>query len=96
MKRIVDFTPKEQREIMAKEIRYEDDEDMMFMHCKQCIDQFLGSPLHDQMSPRDYGQYEVASKPFEYPDGSMGQVVVVFCKRCHRLVWDSRHLTHLF
>lgn len=91
-----EFTPEEQQEIMDKEILYEDDENTMFMHCKHCMDQFLGSPLHGQVSPREYGQYELAFTPFEYPDGHVAQIVVAFCKRCQRVVWDSRRLINLF
>lgn len=61
-----------------------------FFHCKHCIDQFLGSELHEIMSPKDYGMYEVSTYSFQYPDGSKAEIIVVWCKRCGRKVWDSR------
>ena len=30
-----------------------------FFHCKKCMDNFIDSPLHSVMTPRDYGSYEV-------------------------------------
>jgi uncharacterized protein with PIN domain len=61
-----------------------------FFHCKHCIEQFLGSELHDIMTPRDYGMYEVGLYDFKMPDGSTSEIVVVWCKRCGRKVWDGR------
>ena len=61
-----------------------------FMHCAHCMEQFLGSPLHDVMTPGEYGLYEASRYPFTYSDGTHADIVVVWCKRCGRSVWDSR------
>ena len=67
-----------------------------FFHCKHCIEQFLGSELHDIMTPKDYGMYEVGTYEFAYPDGSKADIAVVWCKRCGRKVWDSRRYTKAY
>jgi hypothetical protein len=36
-----------------------------FIHCKNCLEHFNESPLHEVMTPRDYGVYEIAE--FEIP-----------------------------
>ena len=60
-----------------------------FFHCKNCIEQFLRSPLHEVMTPREYGQYEVGTYDMEGKE-----IAVVWCKRCGKVVWDSRQLTN--
>lgn len=67
-----------------------------WLHCKHCLSEFMNSPQHEVMSPRDYCSYEVSSYPFKYPNGVNANILVVWCKRCHRQVWDSRHLTSLY
>ena len=66
-----------------------------FIHCSYCLKQFNGSPLHESMSPRDYGMYEVSCYPFVYPGGIKKDIVAVWCKRCGRPVWDSRFLEQM-
>jgi hypothetical protein len=61
-----------------------------FFHCKNCIEQFLGSELHQSMTPSDYGLYEASTYAFKQPDGSEPDILVLWCKRCKRSVWDSR------
>lgn len=68
----------------------------MFLHCKHCMDGFLGGGLHEIMTPRDFGMYEISDYPFEYPDGATANIMAVWCKRCGRRVWDSRHLQPLY
>lgn len=63
-----------------------------FFHCKHCLEQFIGSELHSVMTPRDYGIYEVSTYDFTRPDGQVSEIVVVWCKRCGRTVWDSRSI----
>ena len=84
------FTEDEKAEISGKKLSYSKTKG--FFHCKDCMEQFLGSPLHQTMSPRDYGMYEAGQQLFAYPGGEKRMIVVVWCKRCRRLVWDSRHL----
>ena len=67
-----------------------------FFHCKSCIDQFLGSPLHEVMTPKEYGLYEVSSYEFLYPDGTKADITVVWCKRCSQKVWDGRDLMKIY
>jgi hypothetical protein len=68
-----------------------EDRRAMFLHCKTCIP----SQLPFGMSPKEYGEYEIASVPLEIPGKTIG-VVSVWCKHCGKLVWDSRHLTHAY
>ena len=84
------YTKDEIKNIEATEIDYT--KTKTFFHCKNCIEQFMGSPLHQSMTPRDYGVYEVGSLAFTYPDGSIKDIVVVWCKRCGKIVWDNRML----
>lgn len=77
-----------------KELKYGKSKN--FLHCAHCIKQFMGSELNETMTARDYGMYEVSGYPFVYPDGTRADIVVVWCKRCNRKVWDSRHLTNLY
>ena len=67
-----------------------------FFHCKNCIEQFLGSPLHEVMTPKEYGLYEVSSYEFTYPDSTKEEITVVWCKRCSRRIWDSRNMKKLY
>lgn len=67
-----------------------------FLHCKNCIDQFLGSQLHEVMTPREYGMYEASTYDFTYPDGSISTIIVFWCKRCGRSMWDSRNLKKMY
>lgn len=64
-----------------------------FVHCKNCTEQFLHSPLHEIMTPREYGMYEVSTYPFVYPDKKVRDIIVLWCKRCGNKVWDSRKLS---
>lgn len=63
-----------------------------FFHCKSCMQQFLNSPLHEVMTPKEYGLYEVSTYDFKDPDGAEREITVVWCKRCGRQIWDSRSL----
>jgi hypothetical protein len=67
-----------------------------FLHCKNCIEQFLGSELNESMTPRDYGIYEVGICDFLYPDGTRRDVIVMWCRRCGRKVWDSRSFMKIY
>jgi uncharacterized protein with PIN domain len=78
----------EQRHINSVVMDYKNTK--KFFHCKHCIEQFLGSELHDIMTPKDYGMYEVGTYDFPYPKGKE-EIVVVWCKRCGRKVWDGRN-----
>lgn len=67
-----------------------------FFHCKGCIEQFMDSELHDVMTPREYGLYEISSYDFKYPNGEIEEIVVVWCKRCGKRIWDGRDTTKLY
>lgn len=67
-----------------------------FTHCKNCIEQFLGSDLNKVMTPKEYGQYEVGFYDFTYPDGHTAEIPVVWCKRCGDRVWDGRNYTKTY
>jgi len=67
---------------MLDEIKYE--ETKRFLHCGNCINQFVGSDLHEVMTPREYGLYEIGVSEVENKE-----IVVVWCRRCGMKVWDS-------
>jgi hypothetical protein len=64
----------------------------MFAHCNHCLKK--GLPYNE--SPDSYMNYQMTSYPFTYPDKTKANILVVWCKKCKREIWDSRHLTHLF
>ena len=64
----------------------------MFLHCKHCHEEFSAGQFGHGQSPREALDYEVSSYPFEAHVGVIENIVVVWCKRCARSVWDSRHL----
>lgn len=90
------LTEKDIEEISKIKLDY--NESQMFLHCKDCMDKFLKSADYKSglISPKDWGQYQGASYPFTYPDGTTANIFVVWCNRCEKQVWDSRHLTHLY
>lgn len=69
-----------------------------FLHCKDCLTKFLKSADYKAglFSPKEYMEYEVSSYPFKYPNGHTANILVVWCKKCGKEVWDSRHLTHIY
>ena len=88
------MTKKEIQKIMSTKLDYK--KAGMFLHCKTCLDKFLGSKDNKKMSPRDFGSYEISDYVFTYPNKLKANILVLWCKRCGKEVWDSRHLTHLF
>ena len=83
-----DFNRFQINEIKNMELSYNKAKD--FFQCKHCINEFMNNSLHEHMTPREYGMYEASFYPFIYPGGKKAQIVVVWCKRCGRVVWDSR------
>jgi hypothetical protein len=72
---------------------------MQALHCAHCIDDLINNPLnpsYQKESPEEYGQYEAKHHKIEYPDGTTAGIVALWCKRCKKLVWDSRHLIHKY
>jgi hypothetical protein len=76
---------------MEPRFDYENDE-QTFVHCKNCLEKFLGSGTHEHMSPADFMDYCASAYPFTFEDGTTDQVFVLWCKHCKQRVWDSRHL----
>lgn len=68
----------------------------MFMHCKTCIKDHQEGVFGGEQSPKDALSYAMGSVPLESPEGKVFNVVVVYCKRCEKPIWDSKHLTHLY
>lgn len=89
-----DYSAKELRALSRKELKYEDS--TQFLHCQDCLSKFLESSQHSSLTPRDAMEYEVSMVPLEYPDGVTIGVIAVWCKRCGKRVWDSRHLTNMY
>jgi len=77
--------------VMKEQFDYEND-DQQFLHCKHCLDQFLGSPTHEHMSPAEFMDYCASAYPITLDDGAQERVFVLWCKHCKRRVWDSGHL----
>lgn len=67
-----------------------------FIHCNSCIRKFLDTPISASMTEREYGMYEASNYTFTYPDGKKEDIVVIWCKRCGRNLWDSRNLVKKF
>lgn len=92
------LTNKDKEAIMSKELKYEDNE--RFLHCEHCLEEYMAEREanggESDQSPRDAMAYEGASQVFTYPDGTTANIFTLWCKKCGRKVWDSRHLTHLF
>ena len=84
---------KDIKKVMDSKLKY-GVEGCFFMHCKYCLKEFDENPKG--MSPQEAMAYEISSYPFEYPNGITANIIVVWCKKCHRQVWDTRHLKHLF
>jgi len=57
-----------------------------FFHCAHCL-----KTMPKGVSPRQYGKYAAAGC-YVNINGQVVGVVTVWCERCGRLVWDSRHL----
>ena len=89
-----EYTKDEIEEIKNKELSYVKAKD--FFRCKNCIDKFSKSALNKTMSPREYGMYEVSKYTFRYPRSRKAEVIVVWCKRCGRNIWDSRDLVSIY
>jgi hypothetical protein len=91
------LSKQDKEQVMAVQLTYEDV--LNFGHCKECLGEYMAEREanggESDQSPQEVMAYELGSCPFVYPDGTRASVVSVWCKKCHRLVWDSRHLTHI-
>lgn len=66
--------------------KYEDAQ--MFMHCAKCL------PLIPKgKSADEWMEYVGAATEVKGHDGKPTTVMAMFCKRCKRQVWYTRHLT---
>lgn len=72
----------------------------MFLHCKHCMNKYMKEREKNggesKESPKDAMKYEAASYPMEFPDKHIENILVVWCSKCGKEVWDSRHLTHRY
>ncbi len=66
--------------------------DMQFLHCAKCLREFYDGVFGDGLSPGEALSYEATAYPLKLGGRKMARIVVVWCKRCKRVVWDSRHL----
>ena len=82
-------TEKQIKEIFKTELSQ--DNVKMYFHCKACLPK-----KHEYFpageSPQSFMSYEVSSYGFTYPSGVMANILVVWCKKCGKSIWDSRHL----
>lgn len=67
-----------------------------FFQCKDCAEEFKKNNLSEFLSIKEYGMYEASLYCFEYPDGKKADIVVIWCKRCGKPVWDSRGFIKVF
>lgn len=63
-----------------------------FLHCGDCLDKYNKSSLRHSLSPHEAMSYELSGYHFVYPDGKKAHILVVWCRKCKKSVWDSRHL----
>ena len=78
------------KKIFETKIEYEDT--VRFCHCSHCFDEYQKSGQDSRYAPCEFLEYEGGVVPFKYPDGKTASIFVLWCKRCKRKVWDSRHL----
>ncbi len=83
------LTKAEIKQVQQAVLKYDDCG--MFLHCKTCIP----SKIPFGQSARDFAAYEIATYPLKVGEGVVN-IVTIWCKHCGKLVWDSRHLTHLY
>jgi hypothetical protein len=62
-----------------------------FLHCKTCL---MVKP--DNISPSDFGLYEIELGQISLSNHHTIGIIIVRCKRCKKIVWDSRHLEHAY
>lgn len=77
------------KETLEKGLNYEDS--VMFLHCRTCLPKIPGD-MPEGKSAHDIMNYEASSLKFTYPDGKIANIMVLWCKKCSKQVWDSRHL----
>jgi hypothetical protein len=81
-------------------IKLDYDKAQPFLHCDHCLKLYLADRKKNngtsKASPRDTFHYEASGYPFEFPDTTVENIMVIWCKTCGRPVWDSRHLTHRY
>ncbi len=65
---------------------------VMFVHCKYCLKEYYSGDFGDGKSPSEAMNYEISAYPIEMGRRKVARIIVVWCKRCKRSVWDSRHL----
>ncbi|MFA6972514.1 MAG: hypothetical protein WC208_14110 [Gallionella sp.] len=84
-----EFTKDEIKEIQTAVLDYKDCG--MFLHCKTCIP----SKIPFGQSAKEFCSYEIATYPLKVGKG-VTNIITIWCKHCGKLVWDSRHLRHLY
>ena len=86
------LTKEQWNELYQKKLNNEDS--VQFFHCKTCFEQSLKEhgTKNEAWSPKKTLSYELSAIPIKYPDGSTIGVVVAWCNRCEKSIWDSRHL----
>lgn len=86
------------KKIANTKLKY--DKSTQFLHCDHCLNEYFKEREanfgESALSPRDAMKYETASYPFKFPDGHSEAIIVVWCSKCGRDVWDSRHLIHRY
>ena len=61
---------------------------IQYLQCVECLKK--GLPRDE--SVKSFMHQIGATYGFTYPDGTRAQILVLWCKRCGKSIWDSRHL----
>ncbi len=64
----------------------------MFLHCAKCLQEFYDGKFGKGQSPGEALSYEATGYLLKTGKNRMARIVVIWCKRCKRSIWDSRHL----
>ena len=67
-----------------------------FLNCAHCMDEIRGTTLSEHMTPKEYAMLEASAYMIAPADGGKKiEIMVIWCKRCGRPVWDSREVQGL-
>ncbi len=68
----------------------------MFLHCKHCLKEYQEDKFGEGQAPKEAMTYALGQTTIEFDKEKYMGIMVVYCNRCGRPTWDSRHLTHLY
>ena len=88
---MIKLTQQQIKKVFSTKITQKSKDVGMFLHCRKCLPK---SPkdMPEGESAHTYMEYEASTYVFHYPGGTNAGIFVLWCKKCGREVWDSRHL----